>query len=115
MTSCVIYVRDYSNRGDYRYGKDWLSFMSEDKDPDQLTYLLQDNYSCPANPIQTHLDGEDAAEEMFDLTNNPSRQDERLDKYGRHQSLSVGDIVHVVSRTDDSYYLCRSFGWKKIA
>ena len=49
-----------------------------------------------------------AAEEMFDLTNNPSREDERQEVYGNGRSLSVGDIVEV----DGVEYFCDSFGWK---
>lgn len=55
-------------------------------------------------------EGESAAEEAFDLTNNPSRQAEREKIYGKRRSVSVGDIVKV----DDVYYLCASFGWKAI-
>jgi hypothetical protein len=53
---------------------------------------------------------EDIADELFDLTNNPSRQEEREKKYGRGRSLSVGDIVEV----DDKMLLCCSFGWKVV-
>ncbi len=51
--------------------------------------------------------GEDVAEEVFDLSNNPSRQDEREQRYGRGRSLSVGDIVQV----DGQSILCASIGW----
>lgn len=54
--------------------------------------------------------GEEAAEEMFDLSNNPSRQDERDAKWGRRRSLSVGDVVHV----DGESFLCCSMGWHKV-
>lgn len=50
------------------------------------------------------------ADEMFDLTNNPSRQDEREEAYGRGRSLSVGDIVEA----DGKKLLCCSFGWKAV-
>lgn len=53
---------------------------------------------------------EDAAEELFDLTNNPSRQDEREQKYGRGRSMSVGDIA----LAGGEYWLCVSFGWEKL-
>lgn len=49
-------------------------------------------------------------EEAFDLTNNPCRQDERDQSYGRGRSLSVGDLVVV----DGVSYLCDSMGWKEI-
>lgn len=51
--------------------------------------------------------GDDAAEEVFDLSNNPSRQGEREQRYGRGRSLSVGDIVQV----DGQNILCASVGW----
>lgn len=56
------------------------------------------------------LEAEDVAEEIFDLTNNPGRQQEREELYGRFRSVSVGDIVNV----DGVDYLCASFGWSKI-
>lgn len=52
----------------------------------------------------------DAAEEMFDLANNPSRQEEREEKYGRGRSLSTGDIVCV----NGEMFVCCSVGWEKI-
>lgn len=58
-------------------------------------------------PISVTESGQDAAEEAFDLTNNPSRNDERVAVYGTHRSISVGDIVEV----DGVAYLCDSFGW----
>ncbi len=54
--------------------------------------------------------GEDMADEAFDLTNNPSRQDERELVYGRGRSLSVGDIVD----TGTEQFACLSFGWAKL-
>ncbi len=61
------------------------------------------------------LEGEDAAEEAFDLTNNPYRQDERVVKYGRGQSLSSGDIVEVTGPVNGTeYWVCLSFGWSKL-
>lgn len=54
--------------------------------------------------------GEDAAEYAFDLTNNPSRQEERERYYGRGRSVSVGDVVSV----DGSNWLCDKTGWIKL-
>jgi hypothetical protein len=56
------------------------------------------------------LEGSEAAEEVFDLTNNPNRQQEREERYGRHASVSVGDIVQV----GDSGFLCASVGWIQV-
>ena len=52
-------------------------------------------------------EGLKAAEEMFDLTNNPSREIERLARYGNGRSVSSGDVVCV----DGIDYLCLSIGW----
>ena len=58
----------------------------------------------------TIWEGEKAAEDAFDLTNNPSRQYEREEFYGRQRSVSVGDVVDV----DGELFLCASFGWRKL-
>ena len=50
------------------------------------------------------------ADEIFDLTNNPSRQEEREEKYGRGRSMTVGDIV----RVGNTMVLCVSCGWEKL-
>jgi hypothetical protein len=56
-------------------------------------------------------EGSDAAEEMFDLTNNPSRQAERVRVFESQRSVSVGDIVEV----NGVAYLCASMGWTELA
>ena len=58
----------------------------------------------------TEKTGEAAAEEMFDLSNNPSREHERAERWGRYRSLSVGDVVHV----NDESFLCSAIGWVKL-
>ena len=55
-------------------------------------------------------DSQDAADEVFDLTNNPGRQEERMEKYGNGRSLSVGDIVVV----GEEQWVCLSFGWAEV-
>jgi hypothetical protein len=56
-----------------------------------------------------------AAEEMFDLTNNPGRQEERERMYGTGRSVSTGDIVEVEEvLTGRTHWLCMSIGWKQI-
>ncbi len=54
--------------------------------------------------------GEAGADEAFDLTNNPCRQEEREQVYGRGRSVSVGDVIEV----DNEKFLCLSFGWDKL-
>jgi hypothetical protein len=53
-------------------------------------------------------EGQAAAEEAFDLTNNPSRDEERADLYGHDRSVSSGDVVDV----DGVKYVCMSIGWE---
>ena len=54
--------------------------------------------------------GINMAEEVFDLTNNPERWKERMERYGNGRSLSSGDVV----RTPEGDFLCCSFGWAKL-
>jgi hypothetical protein len=56
------------------------------------------------------FEGEDAAEEAFDLTNNPSRQEEREQVYGCGRSVSSGDVIMV----GDEKWACMSIGWEKV-
>lgn len=83
-------------------------FFSESK----LTLIRGnlDRYT-EAGTLEVDMDGEDAAEEMFDLTNNPSRQEEREQKYGRGRSVSSGDVILV----DGKHFACMSMGWKVLA
>ena len=85
-----------------------LSFYVS-KDPVVLArkLLVAGEYTV-AGTMAVDLEGEAAAEEVFDLTNNPSRQEEREELYGRGRSVSVGDIVSVDGRD----YLCASVGWQ---
>ena len=73
--------------------------------------LNKDGWYREACECYMQEEGEAAAEEMFDLTNNPSRQQAREQVYGRQRSLSVGDIVQV----NGVDYLCASMGWHKLA
>jgi len=60
--------------------------------------------------FETDKSDYDAAEEAFDLTNNPGRQEERERIYGNGRSLSSGDVVDV----DGVKYACLSIGWAKL-
>lgn len=83
------------------------SYTDEDRVALAL-HLLEEDYYRRAGPARVLAKrGHAAAEEMFDLTNNPSREDERAEVYGSHRSVSVGDIVSV----DGVYFLCQPSGW----
>lgn len=90
-------------------------FMGEfyfTKNPTELAQrLMKDKAYSHAAVFWTNPEGEAAAEEVFDLTNNPSRQQEREQYYGRGRSVSVGDIVEV----DGVRFLCASMGWTELA
>jgi hypothetical protein len=73
--------------------------------------LAEDLYTAQGQFTLTVTDAEDAAEFLFDLTNNPSKDDLRAVLYGRGRSLSVGDIVDV----DGELLLCASCGWQRVA
>lgn len=60
--------------------------------------------------FSTSLESEAAAEEAFDLTNNPGREDERGEKYGNGRSVSPGDVIEV----DGVKFVCMSIGWEKL-
>lgn len=78
-----------------------------------IVSLVNDNLSRFERVDVKHdddLKDEAAAEEIFDLTNNPHRQDEREEKYGRRRSLSVGDVVEV----NNVRFICDFDGWQKM-
>jgi len=82
-------------------------FFSKDKL--ELVRTNLSNYTS-GGVFETELKGEDAAEEAFDLTNNPSRQEEREEKYGRGRSVSSGDVIEV----EGTKFVCMSFGWETL-
>lgn len=71
-----------------------------------LDHLVKGEYRI-AGVFQTDLTGEAAAEEAFDVTNNPDRFQEREPILGRQRSVSVGDLVHTGGR----FYLVQPTGW----
>lgn len=85
-------------------------FFNKDQVPFAREALVAGKYIATAPVNVGELLGEAAAEELFDLTNNPGRQEEREEKYGRGRSLSTGDIVAV----NGEMFVCCSFGWKKL-
>ena len=60
--------------------------------------------------VEMDMSGDDAAEELFDITNNPSRGTEARDLTGHCRPILPGDIVVV----DSQMYGCLSIGWVKL-
>lgn len=88
-----------------------LFYSKEDKIAVVQKLINRGDYEIgPSIYIDGKFQGEDAAEEVFDLTNNPSREDERIRYCGNSRSLSVGDQVIVNGGT----YLCLPSGWATI-
>lgn len=80
------------------------------RDPAVLAAVARELDYKRIGVLETAGAGEAACEEVFDLSNNPSRQEERDLRWGRNRSLSVGDVVNV----DGESYLCCSIGWTKL-
>jgi hypothetical protein len=83
-------------------------YIRQDQERVARILLDQGQYKTIGSMGVPGKEGEAVAEEVFDLTNNPSRQEEREEMYGRGRSVSVGDIVNV----DGVNYLCASMGWQ---
>lgn len=54
------------------------------------------------------------AEEMFDLTNNPGREDERVKHRYNFRSVSSGDVIMINIGFKTVYFICKSIGWIRI-
>jgi hypothetical protein len=85
-------------------------YFRKDQEATARSLLKSGQYRVQGTMGLPGLEGEEAAEQVFDLTNNPYRQDERELLYGRHRSVSVGDIVNV----DGVDFLCASMGWQRL-
>lgn len=98
MTTVIVYLAPINIHAEFYF------------DRDAARNTIASNFQDYQKVYETHtsLTGEDAAEEMFDLTNNPSRQNERHSTYGLGRSLSSGDVVSV----DGTRYACLSMGWE---
>ena len=92
-------------------GVAYFRMMAPDAAEHVRGYLKEGKwYNEESELFTVNGDSKDAAEEVFDLTNNPWRQDERMEKYGNGRSLSVGDIVVV----GEEQWVCLSVGWAEI-
>lgn len=73
----------------------------------------------PAGVFYTECFGVDAAEDAFDLSNNPSRYSHHLLVQGKQRTLSVGDVVLVEERSNtgnvtERFFMCLSIGWEEL-
>lgn len=90
-----------------------MPFGEEVADYAQQNLDLYEQFPVTFTTVKT---GMDAAEEGFDLTNNPWRSEDRRNSgFLNHRSLSTGDVVRVIEfRKPVENYVCMSFGWKKL-
>ena len=68
----------------------------------------------PHKPFYTPLRGEEAAEDAFDLSNNPSRDFDRQFVFKDTRAVNVGDVVEVDECGVPSFFLCKEIGWVKL-
>lgn len=101
MANVVVKLVESELMGEFYFTKDQAGKAKE---------LLKAGKYKDSGSFFLNEEGGDAAEDMFDMTNNPARQYERAKYYGRGRSISVGDIVEV----DGVNYLCESAGWSVV-
>lgn len=82
-----------------------LGLFNEDSIP--IVETLAHAYTSVATFDVVADNDEDAAEEVFDISNNPSRDAARHQLFGSQRSFSSGDIVEV----NGTNYLCMSCNW----
>lgn len=87
----------------------------------ELIDLYNENYLNwePVGSFYTELEGEEAAEYAFDLSNNPRMEVERMLIQGKTRSLSVGDVVEIMAEADDGFQvwtklMCMPEGWREV-
>lgn len=88
----------------------FADFFFTNNAKDLAKTLMAEGKYTRAGDFFFNQEGEAAAEEAFEMTNNPSRQYEREKYYGRGRSVSVGDIVEV----DGVNFLCLGCGWVEL-
>ena len=103
MSNVTVYFLNSRDSFQFYISKDKRKLVSEFQDSGE--YSPDWTFERNGHP------DESICEYVFDVTNNPCRQDEREAVYGRGRSLSVGDIVSV----NGNAYLCDSMGWLKVS
>lgn len=102
MSNVTVKLLDNTKMGEFYFTKDRIGLAKD---------FLKNGLYKKSGDFFLNESGEKAAEEMFDMTNNPAREYERNKYYSKGRSISVGDIVEV----DGVNYLCDSFGWEMVA
>ena len=97
MAHVTVSLLDSLKLGDFYFTQDAAALARK--------YIAEGLYESVCE-LDLPYEGEDACEEVFDLTNNPMRMDRRS-RYGNGRSVSVGDLVVV----DGVIHLCRPAGW----
>ena len=89
-----------------------MSLIGIDHDNGALANFVRVSLNLwePTPAFHVYFSGSEAAEEAYDLTNNPARQEEREERYGRGRSVSIGDVVEV----DGANFLCGLTGWVEL-
>lgn len=102
MAQATVHLVDSLKLGDFYFTKDAAGLALK---------LLGEGLYTEVGPFEVvGREGEDVAEDLFDLTNNPGRQSERRVRYGQGRSIGVGDVVQV----EGDLYVCRPTGWLKL-
>lgn len=89
--------------------QDFIKYYSKNAVAEAQALALRYGYA-EIFSIEVNATGEAAADECFDLSNNPMREVQRDFVWGQRRSLSVGDVVHSAGES----FLCLPFGWQKL-
>ena len=80
---------------------------------EQLVQITFGEYTSH-EPFYSPLNGEEAAEDVFDLSNNPSRDFDRKFVFKDTRTVTVGDVVEVDYMGVPSFFLCKGIGWVRL-
>ena len=89
--------------------QDFAKYYGEDVIAEAQALAMRYGYA-EVFTIEVSATGQAAAEECFDLSNNPMREVQRSFVWGQRRSLSVGDVVHCAGES----FLCLPFGWQRL-
>jgi len=104
MQATVFLVEDFERTEFYRV------FLDKDLDKIVSDLFRRGKYVKSGELDVLQFSVEAAAEELFDLTNNPMREAERDVRWGRRRSISVGDMIEVRGQR----FLCAPVGWHQV-